>query len=157
MMELPGWLVTASLWLLALVLLSPYLLLLYLRVKLRSVHFRGRVWGLLSLTGLTFQSNQSHIGLQIESIQLGYSQGKVILQVTGIEVDLTRLELIAGEAPARQAQGGLFALLIRILLLFILQYVELRVSVLTVYLPGVSLSTELLRFTLKIDNIVSVI
>ena len=156
-MELPGWLVTASLCLLALVLLSPYLLLLYLRVKLRSVCFRGRVWGLLSLTGLTFQSNQSHMGLQIESIQLGYSQGKVLLQVTGVEVDLTSVEQIAEEAPARQAQGGLFALLIRILLLFVLQYVELRVSVLAVYLPGLSLYTELLRLTLKIDNIVRII
>lgn len=156
-MELPGWLVTASLCLLALVLLSPYLLLLYLRVKLRSVHFRGRVWGLLSLTGLTLHSNQSHMGLQIESIQLGYSQGKVILQVTGVEVDLTQVKQIAEGTPARQAQGGLFALLIRILLLFVLQYVELRVSVLAVYLPGVSLYTELLRFSLKIDNIVRVI
>lgn len=156
-MEMPGWLFTGGLGLLALVLLGPCLFLFYLRITLRKLHFRGRVWGLFSLTGLTFTTPDSHISVQIESIRLSYSHGKAVFHVRGVEADLTEMEQFGQAAPSRPVQGGLFALLIRILLMFIMQYVEVRVTLLTVYLPGVSCYGELLQLTLKIDHTVRTI
>jgi len=156
-MEVPGWLITGGLGLLALVLLTPCLLLCYLRISLRSLHFRGRVWGLFSLTGLTFFTPQSHISVQIESIRLSYSQGKAVFHVRGVEADLTQMEQSGQAAPSRPVQGGLFALLVRILLMFVMQYVEVRVTLLSVFLPGVSCYGELMRLTLKIDHTVRTI
>lgn len=66
------------------------------------------------------------------------------------------MEQLGAAAPSRPVQGGLFALLIRILLMFIMQYVEVRVTLLTVYLPGVSCYGELLQLTLKIDHTVRI-
>ena len=154
-MEIPGWLVTAALCALLLVLLSPYLLLIYLRVKLRKYRFQYHIYGLFSLTDLHFQTPDTHIQVYIRTLCLRYSRGKVVLRIQGIEIDLTESVPTDEISHFRPTKGGLLTLLIRLLLLLILQYIELRVSVLSLYLPAFACFSDGFRLSLGVNHTVS--